>query len=309
MTKIISAKLLTTVKVENILGEGVLWDELKQSVWWTDIQGCKIFQYSLIDQVLSVYPTPERVGCFGFVQNSEKLIVAFASGIAYFTPVSGEVSWLVKPTLAEGSRFNDGRIDRFGRFWPGTMMEDEENAPALAKLYQINSAGESIERLDNIRVANGLCWSPDGTVMYHADSPTRTIWRYHSDPKTGQLSDKSLFSQTPENIFPDGSTVDKYGNVWNAQWDGSQVVCYSPHGEVLGKIKVPATRATCVAFGGENLDLMFVTSARVGLTETELLAQPQAGNLFIYQLPESVGLIEARFKKYINDSILNIQTY
>lgn len=295
MTKIINAELLTTIKVENILGEGVLWDELKQSVWWTDIQGCKIFQYSLINQALSVYPTPERVACFGFVKNSEKLIVAFASGIAYFIPESGEITWLVKPKLAEGCRFNDGRIDRFGCFWSGTMMEDEENTPALAKLYQMNSAGEFIERLDNIRVSNSLCWSLDGTVMYHADSPARTIWRYDSDPKTGQLSHKTLFVQTPENIFPDGSTVDKYGNVWNAQWDGGQVVCYSPGGESLGKIEVPADRVTCVAFGGEHLNLMFVTSAREGLTETELLAQPQAGNVFIYQLPESLGVVEARF--------------
>lgn len=297
MKNYLNAKLIKTLAVKNILGEGVIWDEINLSVWWTDIQDNKLFQYHLATEKLQVYPTPQRVGCFGFVENSNQLIVAFESGIAYFEPVSGQVNWISKPSQADGSRFNDGRIDRLGRFWPGTMMEAEENAEPFAKLYQVNPNHQVITRLDSIKVANGLCWSPDGSIMYHADSPERTIYQFDSNPQTGEISNKQVFIQTPENIFPDGSTVDKHGNLWNAQWDGSRVVCYSPTGEMLGQINVPAARSSCVAFGGENLDLMFVTSASVGLSEQELIDQPQAGNLFIYQLPESIGLIESRFKK------------
>ncbi|AWB68164.1 gluconolaconase [Saccharobesus litoralis] len=296
MSNLLDAKLIDTVPVANILGEGVLWDEINQSVWWLDIEGCQIFQYHLATKQLETYSTPERVGCFGFIENSDKLIVAFESGIGYFSPESGEIDWLAKPEQAQGSRFNDGRLDRLGRFWPGTMMEAEQDAEPLAKLYQVNANGEVIERLDGIRVCNGLCWSPDGLVMYHADSPTRTIWRYDSNPETGELSNKQVFVQTPENIFPDGSTVDKHGNMWNAQWDGARVTCYSPNGQQLGKIDVPAGRSSCVAFGGENLDLMFVTSAKIGLTEQQLQEQPHAGHLFIYQLDQSIGLVEPRFK-------------
>lgn len=296
MKNLFSAKLIQTLPVNNILGEGVIWDEINSAVWWTDIQDKKLFKYQLTNKKLSIYSTPERVGCFGFVDNTSKLIVAFETGIAYFEPSTGQVDWIAKPEQANGSRFNDGRIDRFGRFWPGTMMEAEENAEPLAKLYQINPDGEIITRLDSLRVANGLCWSPDGSIMYHADSPERTIWKYDSNPQTGALRNKQIFIQTPENIFPDGSTVDKFGNVWNAQWNGSRVVCYSPKGDFLGQINVPAERSSCVAFGGDNLDLMFVTSARTGLTEQQLAEQPQAGDFFIYQLSESIGLIEARYK-------------
>jgi sugar lactone lactonase YvrE len=287
--------LLTPVdifSVGNIVGEGILWDSRREALWWTDIQGRRLHRYDWAQGTLRVLETPERVGSFGLVAGSENLITAFASGIAIYDPYQQSVAWLARPELATaGIRFNDGRVDRRGRFWSGTMVEDEQQA-ASGCLYSIDAAGEARCHLRGVRISNGLCHSPDGTQLYFADSPTRTISVYELIEPDGILGTPRLFARTPEGAYPDGAAVDVDGCVWSAHWGAGCVVRYTPDGGIDRILEVPTCQPSCVCFGGPDLDVLCVTSAREGLDSSTLHAEPNAGDVFLYRtgvqgLPES----------------------
>ena len=192
------------------------------------------------------------------------------------------------PGLGERQRLNDGRVDRQGRFWIGGMVEDPAR-PSAARLYRIGQ-GRIAPQLDGLGIANGLCWSPDGTVCYFADSRQKVIWRFAFDPDRGTLSDRQEFARPPAGA-PDGATVDAEGYVWSALWGGGSVVRYAPDGRLDRVVTVPVSQPTCVAFGGPELDLLFVTSAATGLGGSET----GAGDLFVYNA-QVRGLPESRFK-------------
>ena len=272
------------VDVANELGEGVLWNEKTRSVWWTDIERSMLFEYDPVSEALQTWDTPHRVACFGFVDDDDRLIVAFDRGIAFYDPPTGATDWLVGPdALADGLRFNDGRVDPAGRLWVGTMVEDPDAAGASGALYSVDPRFGLTEHLSGVTISNGLCWSPDGSVLYHADSPESTICAYRFDLALGTVSGRQVFARTARGVHPDGSTVDSEGGLWNAQWGGGQVVRYSTCGEKTLVIDLPVSQPTCVAHGGENLDLLFVTSARAGLSDRRLTDEPLAGGLFVYQ--------------------------
>lgn len=277
-------ELIRTVEVSNTLGEGVLWNDRTQSAWWTDIQGARLFEYEIGLGRLTRRDMPHRVACFGFVEDSADLIVAFDRGIALYSWPSGTVEWLVAPgALPEGIRFNDGKVDAWGRFWVGTMVESPAVAAGSAALYCFEPGRGLTRHIEHITISNGLCWSPDGTVLYHADSPKNAIRAYGFDGERGALTDRREFATTPGHIHPDGSTVDAAGGVWNAQWGGGRVVRYTAGGQLDLEIEMPVSQPSCTAFGGPDLDLLLVTSARIGLAPQQLAAEPAAGHLFIYR--------------------------
>jgi sugar lactone lactonase YvrE len=278
--------------VGNILGEGILWDSRRGVLWWTDIQGRQLYRYDWARGTRQILDTPERVGSFGLVAGSEKLITAFARGIAMYDAYERSVAWLARPeTLAPDVRFNDGRVDRRGRFWSGTMVEGEQRA-ASACLYSIDAKGELRCHLQGLRISNGLCHSPDGTHLYFADSPTRTISVHELSEPEGILGSPRIFARTPDGAYPDGAAVDVDGCVWSAHWGAGRIVRYTPEGRIDRTLEVPASQPTCVCFGGPDLDILCVTSAREGLDKSTLQAEPNAGDVFLYRagvqgLPES----------------------
>jgi L-arabinonolactonase len=288
-------RLLEVLPVAHLHGEGVQWNADDGCLWWTDISGCALHRYHLGRGALESFATPERPGCFAFIEGDARLLVAFATGFALFDPRDGRVRWLDRCEQADsGRRFNDGRVDRQGRFWAGTMVEDATRAvPYSASLYCLDPDGRAVERERGIGISNGLCWSPDGRTMYFADSPRHTIHAYDFDPDSGLPSRRREFARTGPGAEPDGSTVDAEGAVWNAQWGGGRVVRYSPTGEVLETVDTPgAMQPSCVAFGGDALELLCVTSAWIGLDAAARVAQPQAGHVFLYEtsargLPEN----------------------
>jgi sugar lactone lactonase YvrE len=278
-------------EVGNILGEGILWDSRRGVLWWTDIQGSRLHRYDWQRHHLDVTQTPERLGSFGLVADSERLIAAFATGIALYDVERQSVDWLARPDeLAPGLRFNDGRTDRRGRFWAGTMIEGTQRG-ASGCLYSID-AGRARCHVRDVRVANGLCMSVDGRLLYFADSPTRTIRAYELHEPDGELRASRVFVQTPEGAFPDGATIDADGCVWSAHWGAGCVVRYTPDGRVDRTITVPTCQPSCVCFAGPDLDVLCVTTAREGLGSSTLRAEPHAGHVFLYRagvqgLPES----------------------
>jgi len=290
---VVSAALIESLKVKNTLGEGIIWDAASACVWWTDIDGSKLYRYQSEDKQLDHWTTPERLGSFALVSDSEFLICGFASGFAYFNPHSGELQWLEKIEQNNpGTRLNDGRADRQGRFWAGSMVESGDRGAGA--LYCLDQQLQVASKVSGLTISNGLCWSPDSTVMYHTDTPSRRIHAYDFDAATGAIANQRCLVRTEKGCFPDGSSVDAEGYIWNAQWGASQVVRYSPEGEVDFVLPLPVSQPTCVAFGGPRLDRLFVTSATQGFDEQTLSAEPEAGNVLVFQTNIS-GIADARF--------------
>jgi sugar lactone lactonase YvrE len=287
--------LIKTLEVGNELGEGVIWDHARQCVWWTDIPNTTLYHYSLDSDTLTKYPTPERLCCLTPVENDKRLLCAFASGFAFFEPDSGELKWIKKIEEDNpGTRLNDGKTDRYGRFWVGTMVEDREQATDKGKLYCVDHDLAISEHLTELSITNSLCWSPDGAIAYHTDTPTRRINRYQSSLQPG-LSPATLLVKTKRGAYPDGSCVDNQGHLWNAQWGASQIVRYTPEGSESLVISMPTAQPTCPSFAGANLDKLIVTSAYADMDAEQRALDPQAGHVFIYETPFT-GIADLPFR-------------
>lgn len=275
------------------LGECALWCEQHGAFWWTDIEGSKICRLAADGQVRE-WHLPERVGSFAFCAGSAtQLLLGLASGIAVFDTADETLS-LVVPVEADqpATRINDGRCDRQGRFVFGMYNPKEE---AIGGFWRVHP-DLSVERLPlpAAGVGNSICFSPDGGTMYYTDSPARTIWSldYHAD---GRLGAPRVFAQLrADEGFADGSCVDAQGGLWNAQWEGRCLVRYDPSGAETARIALPVSRPTCPAFGGAALDVLYVTSARGGLSKERLREEPEAGSVFTLE-PGWRGLPESRF--------------
>jgi L-arabinonolactonase len=289
-------QLIDTITCANILGEGVQWNHQDQSVWWTDIHAAKLHRYCPVTKEMREWSTPEPVGCFAFVEGDDRLLLALASGFAWFELASGRCQWIARPELSlAGNRFNDGRVDRQGRFWAGTVVEQQLSPRQTAALYCLDQAQTVTQHLPGLAISNSLCWSPDSRKLYHANSPTYRIQVYDFDAPTGTLSNPQTFVELPSGIEPDGACIDAEGYLWSAQWGGGRVVRYTPEGIVDRILNLPVTQPTCVALGGPEMNWLFITSARKGLSKAQLATQPLAGSLFIYQTPVK-GLAESWYR-------------
>ncbi|MEM7361250.1 MAG: SMP-30/gluconolactonase/LRE family protein [Pseudomonadota bacterium] len=289
-------ELIKQIPVANELGEGVIWDHHRQRVWWTDIVNSKLYRYDPANDELEEFTTPERLACFAPVQGQEHLIAAFASGFAFYNPDNGKLDWIRKIEEDNpGTRLNDGRTDRQGRFWAGTMVEDRDQASNRGSLYCLDADLQVTKTIEELLITNSLCWSPDGQIMYHCDTPTQKIDSYLFDPESAAISEHMIFTTAEKGCYPDGSIIDAEGYLWNAQWGGSKVVRYAPDGSVDLELAMPVSQPSCVAFAGVNLDLLVVTTAHQDLSAEAREHEPGAGDLFIYQT-DFAGLIESPFK-------------
>lgn len=279
----------------NVLGEGVLWDDTAGLLWWTDIQSSELLRYDWTQQTLERSSLPHRLGSFGFITGSSDIVAAFERGIAFYHPNNAALEWILQPAMnTSHMRFNDGRVDRQGRFWTGTMVQGV-SPRGEATLYCVDTDGAVREREQGLGITNGICSSPDGRRLYLADSPRAIIYCYELDPDDGTLHHRRVFARTTGDVAPDGANVDEDGCVWSAQWGGSSIVRYTPYGEIDRVLEVPVSQPTCVAFGGPELDLLFVSTAREGLSARQLAEQPHAGDVLMYRTNVR-GLPEPRFR-------------
>src|SRR6202008_2667995 len=175
-----------------------------------------------------------------------------------------------------GGRFNDGKADRWGRFWAGTMLEGTHGAGAF---YRLDPDGSLHTMRTDVSVSNGLGWAPDGRTMSYGDTSTGGVDAFDHDPETGELTDRRRLVDV-ERGWPDGLTVDAEGNLWVALWDGWAVRRYTPDGRLTDTVELPAQRIPGCAFGGADLSTLYITSARAGLSDEVLAGQPNAGSLF-----------------------------
>ena len=206
------------------------------------------------------------------------ILVALKTALSLFDPKTGAFKPIAPPHSDDPDmRCNDGKCDRQGRFWVGTMAM-EKRAPT-GRLYRMDARNGWQAVLDGIDIPNSLCWSPDGRTMYFADSMQRAIWAFPYDPATGAIGERRVFLCTDPSEVPDGGTVDAEGFVWSARFGGSRVVRHAPDGRVDRVIEVPARQVTSCAFGGADLSTLFITTAVVGMTAEQRAANPLAGAL------------------------------
>lgn len=282
-----SALRVRLVQAANaILGEGPLWVAEEQALYWVDIARPAIYRHSPTLGQTGMWILPEKAGCIA-VKGPGQLWVACRSGLHTLDTEHGQllrVSAVEQPS--DGHRFNDGAVDRSGRFWLGVMNEAQPGPHGRLCRYDGPDKLQTIEA--GWHCPNGLDWSPDGRVFYATDSGLRTIWRYDYDPATGMASERQVFKRLEANQgVPDGLTVDSEGCVWAALWDGWCVERYDPQGQHMLTLPMPVQRPTSVTFGGDDLRTLFITSASVNVGPDGLRRGAQAGGLFAVDTPVS----------------------
>lgn len=262
----------------DILGESPIWHEREQTLYWVDVRRPAIRRLDHASGHVDSWSMPDLVGSIAFAEEG-CLLVALPDRIALFESATGKLETVASPhARIPDHRFNDGRCDRQGRFWVGTM-HNITRAPE-GVLYRFDrERGELITAKTGIHIPNSLAWSPDGRTMYFADSLRYAIFAYDFDTASGRMSNERTFVETRAPGFPDGSTVDRDGYLWNAEFNAWRVVRYTPDGHIDRLIELPVERPTSCTFGGPDLDVLYVTTASQWMTERELAAQPMAGAL------------------------------
>jgi L-arabinonolactonase len=281
----------------NALGECAVWCERTRRVFWTDILQSVLWSYEPATGQSQSWTMPDRLCCFALTEDSDCLLLGLASRLAYFRLGSGEIAAICEveqdvPT----TRLNDGRCDRQGRFVFGTLNEDPGRAP-IGHFYRLD-AHLRLEKLllPGVAIPNSINFSPDGRRMYYCDSLTQTLRCCDYDGPGPEFANDRLFADLrSEPGVPDGSTVDSAGYLWNAHWGAARVVRYAPDGRIDRIVPVPVEQPSCVAFGGDELDCLYVTSASVELSAAALSAAPHSGGLFAARMPDVTGLPESRF--------------
>ena len=286
MSRASNFRLVEAIDVGDRLGEGPLWRASDQTLWWADILGYRVHRLDWKTKQLRTYPTPERLASFGVVEGcNDRVVGAFESGFAFFYPTSGELRWFARPPeLRSGRRMNDGRVGPDGCFWAGSMIEREmpEEQAAMTGLYRLDTLGRSRFVRGGFRITNGICWNPDGTVMYVADSPSRSIAWCDFNARTGQMGYARVHVRV-EDGHPDGAVTDRRGNLWTALWGAGRIACFSPAGALACELGVPAPQPSCPAFCGPGLSYLAVTTATADLSAAERSRYPQSGSLFLYE--------------------------
>ncbi|HMR29912.1 MAG TPA: SMP-30/gluconolactonase/LRE family protein [Geminicoccaceae bacterium] len=273
------------------VGEGAVWDDRDQALWWVDIQSCTLNRFDPATATNTLWTLPGRIGCFAPREQSGH-VVAMQDGFAFFDTATGQLEPIADPEAhLPDNRFNDGTVDPAGRLIAGTMpMGPREPVAAIYRLWP----DRRWDRLwGDMVISNGMAFSPDGRTFYFADTEAsrRTIWSCDYDADSGAVGPRRVFVDTHGRPGrPDGGTVDADGCYWMAGVGGWELVRYTPGGEVDRVIPMPVEKPTKIAFGGRELDTLYVTSIVADDPK-----QPQAGGLFALRVPGVKGLPTWRF--------------
>lgn len=286
------------------LGEGLQWHAPSGRWWWTDIEASTVYAWTPGTPDTLRLRLPERVGSFvhcrsgalllGMARRLAKLTVPDlqACGDAVMAPDTLEPIETQLPT----TRVNDGRCDRDGNYVFGTLDEGRPRQ-AIGSFYQY-SRTHGLRRLalDGVAIANSICFSPDGRLMYYCDTLSRSIMVCDYVAHSAEVSSPRVFiNKDAPDCWPDGATIDAHGNLWNAEWGHASVARYAPDGILLSRHNVPAPHVTCPALGGPDGDLLFVTTAREEMSDAQLAERPLAGSLFGLVVDKGLYLPEVLF--------------
>lgn len=275
---------------ESLLGEGPLWHQGRQSLFWLDILQLYLYEkkYPGNDEKYDRrWKLPEMASSMAVdANNPDHLWMITDRSFGYFSLDSGIYQPSLQLEIGEEMRANDGGVSPGGYFWFGTM--ERQPGGLHGSVFSISPRGELYEHLTGIGIPNTFCWSVDGSTFYLSDSFRQCMFAYKYTGESIENANASPFlnlSGTP--ATPDGGAITSAGNIWNSQWDGSRVVCYSSNGKELNHLELSVPRPTSCCFGGPENRHLFVTSAREGLDEAELSRSPLSGSVFIAELQEA----------------------
>ena len=271
-------------ETRTILGEAPYWCTHDKVLYWVDIDGKMIFSIDPVSGMRQEFRQDYEFGCIvkrsdgGFIAGTNEGLVHLDQAL------SSPDIFAVLETQYPDNRFNDGKCDRRGRFWVGSTDRNEKETTGA--LYRVNGSGDISQMCSEVFISNGLGWSPDNKSMYFTDSGHGTIYVFDYDIDTGEIENKSVFATVDRvNGMPDGLTVDAEGGIWSAHWGGGgRITRYDPDGQIERVIEMPVPLVTSLAFGGENLDQIFITTASLGLSETDLKEAPLSGSLFTFNV-------------------------
>lgn len=273
------------------LGEGTLGTE--DTLYWFDILAKRFYGCDLATRSVQERSFNEYFSAAAKLQNGG-LLIASETGLWRLSTFNSELEKLADLEATNPmTRSNDGRADRQGGFWISTMgKQAQDKAGAIYRYYQ----GEVVQLRANISIPNAICFSLSGDCAYFADSKLAHIYRWTLDAAGWPIGEPSLWVDlSGTSIEPDGAVIDSQGFMWNAQWNGSRVVRYTPEGKIDQIIKLPVSRPTCPTFGGSHYQTLFISSAIGDLSADELSQQPQAGAILAYPL-SIAGLPEPEVK-------------
>jgi len=280
---------------DSILGESPLWDEREHVLYWVDIDRGEIHRFDPATQENKTFPLGGKVTSIAR-RAAGGLVATLRKNFATFDPATGHADILdaVEADQPE-NRFNDGKCDRQGRYWAGTMNEVRIGA-AEAGLYRYEGPGRCEKMISGVTISNGTGWSPDGRTMYYTDTLRHAVFAYDFDPATGDIANRRTFYEVEPAAdgLPDGLTVDAEGHVWSALVNYGRILRLDPDGKLEHAVTFPATRGTCCTFGGADYGDLYITTARECLTPAQIAAQPIAGSLFRCR-PGVTGLPETPF--------------
>ena len=280
--------------VQDIAGETPIWIPQEQALYWIDLGDQRIHRYDPANGETREWKLDVPITALARRSKGQWLL-ATKTGLYFWDQQENTTEFIVDPEAGNPDvRFNDGSTDPRGRFLIGTLNDRDFNAPD-GSLYRLDP-DLSIHTLDTgYAVANGIGFSPDGGTVYVTDMFNSRILAYDFDAEAGTVSGRRSFATVPEEAgWPDGLIVDDDGFVWSAHWNGWRVTRYDPDGKIEREVKLPVANVTCMAFGGKDLNVLYITTARFMLSDEERAAQPQAGDLFRIET-EIRGRLELEF--------------
>ncbi len=262
-----------------VLGEGAIWHPAEGKLYWVDILGKALHVFDPQSGADRVLPTGSYVGTVVPSEHGQ-VILGLQNGIHRMNVVTGALSLLVNPLPGPPVRFNDGKCDPAGRLWIGTISMD--GARGSSKLYCYDGDGSLHEVLNDVSISNGIVWTADRKTMYYNDTPSSTVQAFDYDYETGNISNRRVAIRIPESDgWPDGMCIDAEDKLWIAMWGAGSVNHYDPlSGTLLRQVKVPAPHTASCTLGGPELKTLYITTARVELTDEELKRFPLSGDLF-----------------------------
>jgi sugar lactone lactonase YvrE len=279
---------------QNTLGEGPMWSVKEQALYWVDIMGHAVHRFDPATGAHEQYDIGQPVGTV-VLRQSGGFVLALKDGLFFWDKTSGLQQIADPEPDKPDNRFNDGAVDRQGRFWAGTMPMSTRDP--VGALYRLDTDHSLHTMVPDIITSNGIGWSPDNKTMYYCDTGRVTIWQYDFDPATGDIENRRDFVVVTESDEgkPDGLTVDSEGFIWSARWDGWKICRYDPAGKLEREVRIPAAKVTSVMFGGPNLDELYITTARTGFdAASDAATQPHAGGVFRVR-PGVTGLPEPEY--------------
>lgn len=269
------------------LGEGPVWDEITQKLWWVDILSCTLNCYDPVTKENRSFDVGEQIGAAA-LRKKGGLLLALKSGFAFFDEESESITPLRNDFVnIENTRFNDGKCDPAGRFWVGTLDYDLEEGSG--NLFWLNSDLEVDQKLDQLTIPNGMAWNSSADTFYFIDTIARKLYSFRYQKETGEISDRSVIYEFEEDLgYPDGMTIDTHDKLWIALYAGRKVIQINPkNGHIEFEIRVPVPKPTSCTFGGKDLKTLFITTCREYMDESQIEKAPLSGSLFSIDLPFS----------------------